>query len=89
MEFKLGTANIMELGNLISDKLKEYGIFGKSYKPTLSITLDKDKFYKVDEDLYYRINEQTSEKDEYIPSDGEIIIGFDNLEIKIKNGTST
>lgn len=88
MEFKLGTANIMELGNLISDKLKEYGVFGVEYKPTLSITLDNEKFSKVDEDLFYRLNEENS-KNEFTPSDGEIIIGFDNLEFKIENGKST
>lgn len=89
MEFKLGTANIMELGNIISDKLREYGVFGENYKPTLSLTLDNDKFAKVDEDLFYRMNEQTDNKDEYVPSENEIIIGFDNLEIKIENGKST
>lgn len=87
MEFKLGTANIMELGNIISEKLHEYGIFGAEYKPILSLTLDNDKFKKVDEDLYYRMNEDKDS--EYIPSEEEIIVGFDNLEMVIKNGTSS
>lgn len=84
MEFKLGTANIMELGNLISDKLHEYGVIGETYNPILSLILDKDKFSKVDEDLYYRMHSEDDK--EFIPSENEIIIDFENVKMIINNG---
>ena len=48
----------------------------------LNIFLNKDEFKRVDEDLFYRMREDESQ--EFIPSEGEIIINFDKVKINIK-----
>ena len=78
MAFKFGTRNIAELGQMINDKLREDGI---KQKAKLIINVNKDEFRKIDEDLYYRNNEK---KEEFIPSEDEIIVNFDNVKIIIK-----
>ena len=78
-EFKFGTVSISELGSFISDKLKEDGIEDTA---ELNIFLNKDEFKRVDEDLFYRMREDESQ--EFIPSEGEIIINFDKVKINIK-----
>lgn len=78
-EFKFGTVSISELGNFISDKLKEDGIEDTA---ELNILLNKDEFKRVDEDLFYRMREDESQ--EFIPSEGEIVINFDKVKINIK-----
>ena len=78
MAFKFGTRNIAELGQMINDKLREDGI---KQKAELIINVNKDEFRKIDEDLFYRNNEK---KEELIPSEDEIIVNFDNVQIIIK-----
>ena len=78
MAFKFGTRNIAELGQMINDKLREDGI---KQKAKLIINGNKDEFRKIDEDLFYRNNEK---KEEFIPSEDEIIVNFDNVKIIIK-----
>lgn len=83
-DFKFGTASIFELGQTISSKLEDDGITQQS---EFYIYLNKEEFKKVDEDLFYRNRED--ETQEFIPSDGEIDINFDNVKIIIKqNGVS-
>lgn len=79
MAFKLGTLSIFELGQFISEKLRDDGV---EEQAILSIYVNEDEFKKVDEDLYYR--NRTDEKQEFVPSDGEIIVNFDNVKILIK-----
>ncbi len=78
-EFKFGTASIFELGQNISSKLNEDGVTQQS---ELYIYLNEDEFKKVDEDLFYR--NRKDESQEFIPSEGEIDINFDNVNIIIK-----
>lgn len=78
-EFKLGALNIFELGNEVSRKLHDYGVKEIS---ELHITVDKDNFKKIDEDLYYRLVKEENGK--YVPSEGEINVGFNNLKIVIR-----
>ena len=77
MDFKLGTAHIIELANLISEKLHRYGVEKKS---ELKIFLNEEDFKKVDEDLFYRNNDN---EEEFVPSEGEIDVNFEELGIKI------
>lgn len=79
MEFNLGFVNIVELGDTISDKLRECGVKDKG---DLIIYLDKDNFKKVDEDLFYR--NRKSEEEEFVPSEGEININFSGVRMIIK-----
>lgn len=79
MEFKFGTMSISELGQFISDKLHDDGV---KERAVLTVYVNTDEFKKVDEDLYYR--NRTDEKQEFVPSDGEIIVNFDNVKILIK-----
>lgn len=82
--FRFGTENISELGLMISDKLREYGITTES---ELVIHLNENEFKKVDEDLFYRNRE--SEEQEFIPSDNEIDINLDSLKIVVKKVVET
>ena len=79
MAFKFGTLSIYELGQLISSKLSDDGITRKS---ELIVHVDKEQFKKIDEDLFYRNKE--SEDSEFTPSEGEIIVNFENVKIIIK-----
>lgn len=79
-EYKFGAVNIAELASTLQEKLTEYGITKKSI---LTVCLDTDEFKKVDEDLFYRMNEDNEEKGEFIPSEGEIKVTFNNLEIDV------
>lgn len=78
-DFKFGTASIFELGNIISSKLNDDGVIQQS---ELFIYLNEDEFKKVDEDLFYR--NRKDESQEFIPSEGEIDINFDNVKIIVK-----
>ncbi len=79
MAFQLGAMNIFELGQMVIGKLKECGV----KKPSeLTIRVGKEEFGKIDEDLYYR--NRNKDKGEFIPSEGEIVINFDNLRIVIE-----
>lgn len=78
-EFKFGTTSIFELAQIISSKLNEDGVTQQS---ELYIYLSVEEFKKVDEDLFYR--NRKDESQEFIPSDGEIDINFDDIKIIIK-----
>lgn len=82
-DFKFGTTSIFELGQMISSKLKDDGITQQS---ELCIYLNEEEFKKVDEDLFYRNRQDESQ--EFIPSDGEIDINFDNVKIIVKKRKS-
>ena len=78
-DFKFGTSSIFELGQVISSKLNDDGIKQQS---ELYIYLNEEEFKKVDEDLFYRNRQDESQ--EFIPSDGEIDVNFDNVKIIIR-----
>lgn len=79
MEFKFGTMSIFELGQYISSKLKEDGI---TIQSELSVYVTSEEFKKIDEDLYYR--NRKDESQEFIPSEGEIVINFELVKIIVK-----
>ncbi len=80
--FNLSTANIYELCEEIVKILNKDGI---TNDVTLTIPLDKDKFKKVDEDLFYRMRE--NDNDEFIPSEGKINVRVENVVLIItENG---
>lgn len=76
-ELKLNTYNLFELGEKVDKSLHDNGIKKKS---TLIIKVNEDELAKIDEDLYYRNNPKGKD---YIPTEGEIIVTFKNLDIKI------
>jgi hypothetical protein len=79
MNFKFGTLSIFEVGQIISEKLREDGVSNQS---ELYVYLNEDEFKRVDEDLFLR--NRKSEEDEFIPSEGEIDINVDMVKVIIK-----
>lgn len=79
MEFKFGSISIFELGNMISENLKENGI---TQKAELIIYLNNEEFKKVDEDLFYRT--KRGDKSDFVPSEGEIDINFEGVKVIVK-----
>jgi len=79
MDFKFGTFSIFELGQMISEKLKEDGVANQA---ELYVHLNEDEFKRVDEDLFLR--NRKSEDEEFIPSEGEIDINIDLVKVIIK-----
>ena len=78
----LNTNKISEIGNYISEQMREL----KINDSILNINVDVESFKKIDEDLFYRMNENNKEK-EFIPSEKEIIISFPNVKLIInENG---
>jgi hypothetical protein len=80
MAFNFGTSNINELGQTLSQKLEEYGIEEQN---ELTIYLNAEQFKLVDEDLFYR--NRKNKEEEFIPSEGEINVNFNNIKMLIKN----
>ena len=80
--FNFSTANIYELCEEIVERLNKDGI---TNDVTLTIPLEKDKFKKVDEDLFYRTKKNDDE--EFVPSEGEINVRVENVVLIItENG---
>lgn len=82
-DFKFGTSSIFELGQMISSKLVEDGV---THQSKLHVFLNEEEFRRVDEDLFYR--NRKDETQEFVPSDGEIDINFDNVKIIIEKYNS-
>ena len=74
----LNTNKIQEIGNIISEKMRE----NKINDSTFIINVDKESFKKIDEDLFYRMNENDKEK-QFIPSEKEILISFPYVKLII------
>ena len=72
----LNTNKISEIGNYISEQMREL----KINDSILNINVDVESFKKIDEDLFYRMNENNKEK-EFIPAEKEIIISFPNVKL--------
>lgn len=77
MELKLNSYEIFEIGEYLENKLHEDGI---TERTELKITVTDDDLKKIDEDLFYRNN---TDGKEHVPTEGEIIVNFKNLIIKI------
>lgn len=76
-KLKLTSYNIFELGDKLDRMLHDNGVKEKSI---LIIKVDGNELKKIDEDLYYRNNPKGKD---YVPTDGEVIVNFKNLMIKI------
>lgn len=78
MEFKFNGISIVDLGEIIDEKLRESGV----YEPSeFHITLNEREFNKLDEDLYYRNKGDSVE--EFMPSEGEIDVSVGNVKFII------
>ena len=78
-EFNLSSMSIFSIGTILSDTLRDYGI---TEKANLTIYVDEEQFKLVDEDLFYR--NRKDDKEEFVPSEGEIDINFELAKIIIK-----
>ena len=78
-DFNLSSMSIFSLGSVLSETLAEYGV---KEKADLIIYLNEEEFKMVDEDLFYR--NRKDEKEEFIPSEGEIDITFEGVNITVK-----
>lgn len=77
-KFNFSTAKIYELCEELVKNLNKNGI---TDDVTLTIPLAKERFKKVDEDLFYRMRE--NENEEFIPSQGEINVRVENVVLII------
>lgn len=76
---KLDKNTLIMLGNTVSEILMKAKV---NEETVLHIKVDDYSFKKIDEDLFYRMNENNKEK-EFIPSEKEIIISFPNVKLII------
>lgn len=74
----LNTNKIQEIGDYLSEQMRLLNVKDSHF----IINVDSESFKKIDEDLFYRINENDKEK-QYIPSEEEIIISFPNVKLII------
>lgn len=74
-QLTLNSIKIYELGEYINKFLHENGL---SKENDLVIKVTKEELKKIDEDLYYR---NKPEGKEFIPSDNDVIVKFENLNI--------
>ena len=75
MELSLNSMKIFELGEYIAKFLNENGLRKEN---DLVIKVTKEELNKIDEDLYYR---NKPEGKEFTPSDNDVIVKFENLNI--------
>ena len=75
----LNTNLLCEIGECLSDKLKVDVNKLKSTK--LILEVDEEYFKKLDEDIFYKLNDDGKE---FIPSENEIFLTFQNIYIIIK-----
>ena len=74
-ELSLNSMKIFELGEYITKFLGENGLTKEN---DLVIKVTKEELKKIDEDLYYR---NKPEGKEFVPSDNDVIVKFENLNI--------
>lgn len=75
MELTLNSIKIYELGEYITKFLHDNGL---TMENDLVIKVTKENLRKIDEDLYYR---NKPDGDEFTPSDNDVIVKFENLNI--------
>ena len=74
-ELTLSSNKIFELGEYIAKFLLDNGL---DQENDLVIKVSKEELKKIDEDLYYR---NKPEGKEFIPSDNDVVVKFENLNI--------
>lgn len=74
-QLTLNSGKIFELGEYISKFLHNNNL---NKENDLVIKVTKEDLKKIDEDLYYR---NKPEGEEFIPSDNDLIVKFENLNI--------
>jgi hypothetical protein len=74
----LGLNELSELCYDVHAKLAKCGIKSDAI---LTISVDKNSLRKIDEDLFYRQNDKDKE---FIPSENEVNVIFENITVKIK-----
>lgn len=75
----LKTNEIARIGSVLSEILTENHAVECN---ELKIVVDDESFLKIDEDLFYR--NRKDEKQEFRPSDKQIVVNFPNVRIYIK-----
>lgn len=75
MAVTLSSSKIYELGEYIAKFLNDNGL---RLENDLVVKVTKEELKKIDEDLYYR---NKPEGQEFTPSDNDVIVKFDNLNI--------
>lgn len=75
MELTLNSIKIYELGEYITKFLHDNGL---TMENDLVIKVTKENLRKIDEDLYYR---NKPDGDEFTPSDSDVVVKFENLNI--------
>ena len=78
MSFQLGSKHICELGDLIAEQLFKNGLTNYF---ELTLHVNQEQFKKIDEDFFYR--NRKDKKEEFIPSDKQIIIKLNSGMINI------
>ena len=79
MYLTLNTNSFFEIGAKVSKNLISHGVTTKS---VMTITIGKEEFEKLDEDLFLR--NKKSDDEEFKPSEGSIELFFEQLVIKIE-----
>jgi hypothetical protein len=75
MELTLNSIKIYELGEYVTKFLHDNGL---TIENDLVIRVSKENLKKIDEDLYYR---NKPDGNEFIPSDSDVVVKFENLNI--------
>ena len=75
MELTLNSIKIYELGEYVTKFLHDNGL---TIENDLVISVSKENLKKIDEDLYYR---NKPDGNEFIPSDSDVVVKFENLNI--------
>ena len=75
MELTLNSIKIYELGEYVTRFLHDNGL---TIENDLVIRVSKENLKKIDEDLYYR---NKPDGNEFIPSDSDVVVKFENLNI--------
>ena len=75
MELTLNSIKIYDLGEYVTKFLHDNGL---TIENDLVIRVSKENLKKIDEDLYYR---NKPDGNEFIPSDSDVVVKFENLNI--------
>lgn len=78
MDLSLNSYKIFEFGSYINNFLHDNGITQHS---ELLIKVTKEELSKIDEDLFYR---QNQDEGEFVPSNNEVKVTFKNVTIKFE-----
>ena len=79
----INAEKIFKIGEEVSDVLKENKVLNRTL---LTIYGDEEWFKKIDEDIFYKLKNRgvIDKEKEFIPSEDEILLEFENLNFEIK-----